>query len=304
MNNFTKAIFNGDFDESLSSDDDIMMMQLLAVQQQKIQALTLNQPTRHVVSYIQQVNEYFIQTHDAIGAPGLSSVQKMTTALRILQYSVPVDAVDEYIKIDKTTATTALNFFTRTIVAIYEGVYLRFTNEADVARLLQEGEQRGFPGISLNDITVLDKSHLFSELTRGRAFAANYTINNQAYTMGYYLANDIYSRWTTIVKTISQPQGLKRQLFARMQEACQKDVERAFRVLQARFNIVRVPVRGLSDDDLYYLMKMSIIFHNMVIEDERNILENQCSAALLQIDTTIPHVKCHTIQIRSMLNLY
>ena len=77
--------------------------------------------------------------------------------------------------------------------------------------------------------------------------------------MGYYLADGIYPRWAMIVKTISQPQDAKRQLFARMQEACRKDVKRAFGVLQARFNIVRVPARGWSDEDLYYIMKTSII---------------------------------------------
>ncbi|CAL5332635.1 unnamed protein product [Camellia sinensis] len=291
-----------------------------------------------ILHNIQQVNEYFIQTRDTTGAPGLSGIQKMTAALRILQYGVPADAVDEYIRIGESTAIAALNFFTRSIVATYEAVYLRSPNEADVARLLQEGEQRGFPGMlgsldcmhwrwdkcpsaqagaytghyhkptvvleavasydlwiwhaffgmpgSLNDIIVLDRSPLFAELTRGRAPAANYTINNHAYTMGYYLADGIYPRWATIVKTISQPQGAKRQLFARMQEACRKDVERAFGVLQARFNIVSVPTRGWSDEDLYYIMKTCIILHNMIIEDERDIPENERSAAQLETDTS------------------
>ncbi|XP_028110963.1 uncharacterized protein LOC114309433 [Camellia sinensis] len=139
---------------------------------------------------------------------------------------------------------------------------------------------------SLNDITVLDRSPSFAELTRGRAPTANYTINNHAYTIGYYLADDIYPRWATIVKTISQPQGAKRQLFARMQEACRKDAERAFGVLQAQFNIVSVPARGWSDEDLYYIMKTCIILHNMIIEDERNIPENERSAVQLETDTT------------------
>ncbi|XP_028096257.1 uncharacterized protein LOC114296181 [Camellia sinensis] len=172
---------------------------------------------------IQQVNEYFIQTCDATGALGLSGVQKMTAALWILQYGVPADAVDKYIRIDESTAISALNFFTRSIVATYEAIYLRSPNKANVARLLQEGEQCGFPGMS----------SLFAELTRERAPTANYTINNHAYTMGYYLADGIYPCWAMIVKTISQHQGAKRQLFARMHEACRKDVERAFRVLQA-----------------------------------------------------------------------
>lgn len=72
----------------------------------------------------------------------------------------------------------------------------------------------------------------------------------------------------------------------RMQEACRKDVEKAFGVLQARFNIVRVPTRGWSDEVLYYIMKTCIILHNMIIEDEHNIPENERSAAQLETDTS------------------
>ncbi|XP_028058248.1 uncharacterized protein LOC114262094 [Camellia sinensis] len=189
----------------------------------------------------------------------------MTIALRILQYGVPIDDVDEYIRIDETTAIVALNFFTRTIVAIYEGVYLKSPNESDVARLL---------------------SPLFSKLTRGRDPVANYTINNHAYTMGYYLVDGIYPHCTTIMKTISQPQGLKRQLFARIQEAFRRDIKRAFGVLRARFNIFRVPARGWNDENLYYIMKTCIILHNTIIENERNIPENKSSATLLETDIT------------------
>ncbi|XP_028122122.1 uncharacterized protein LOC114319309 [Camellia sinensis] len=326
MNNLTKAIFNGNFDESLLSDDAIIMMQLFAPQQQRIQTLSLNQPTIRVGSIsghryincvrvkgdeqiyrdyfadnpvypeeyfrrrfrmrrslfvsilhdIQQVNEYFIQSRDATGAFGLTGVQEITAALWILQYGVPADAVDKYIRSDESAAISALNFFTRSIVATYEAVYLRSLNEANIARLLQEGEQCGFLGMS----------SLFVELTRERAPTANYTINNHAYTMGYYLVDGIYPCWAMIMKTISQHQGTKRQLFARMHEAFRKDVERAFGVLQARFNILRVPVRGWSDEDLYYIMKMCIILHNMIIEDERDIPENKRSVAQLQIDTS------------------
>jgi hypothetical protein len=59
----------------------------------------------------------------------------------------------------------------------------------------------------------------------------------------YYLADGIYPPWSVFVKTISNPQNKKEAEFARMQEACRKDIERVFGVLQARFAIVRGPVR-------------------------------------------------------------
>ncbi|KAK3230329.1 hypothetical protein Dsin_002210 [Dipteronia sinensis] len=87
---------------------------------------------------------------------------------------------------------------------------------------------------SHNDINVLDRSNLFSKLVEGLALLANYTINGHTYNMGYCLADGIYSKWATLVQSISQPQGLKNKLFVTMQEACRKDIERAFMVLQAR----------------------------------------------------------------------
>ncbi|XP_050236726.1 uncharacterized protein LOC126686632 [Mercurialis annua] len=126
----------------------------------------------------------------------------------------------------------------------------------------------GMPG-SHNDINVLDRSHLFSELAEGRAPLANYTLNGHTYNIGYYLADGIYPKWATIVQSISQPQGLKNKFFTMRQEACRKDVERAFGVLQARFAIIRGPARFWSHKDLRSIMRTCIILHNMIIENER-----------------------------------
>ena len=80
---------------------------------------------------------------------------------------------------------------------------------------------------------MLERSHIFFELAQGRTPAVNYSINGHDYTMGYYLANGIYPKWLTFVKTILAPLGQKRKLFTKAQEAYMKDVERAFGVLQA-----------------------------------------------------------------------
>ena len=51
----------------------------------------------------------------------------------------------------------------------------------------------GLPG-SHNDINVLDRSSIFSELVERRAPAVNYSINGNDYTMGYYLVDGIYPK--------------------------------------------------------------------------------------------------------------
>ena len=72
------------------------------------------------------------------------------------------------------------------------------------------------------------------------------------------------------MKTIPAPQGGKRKLFAKVQEAYRKDVEHAFGVLQTRFAIVRGPARFFHLETLQKIMKVCIILHNMIVEDERD----------------------------------
>jgi hypothetical protein len=58
---------------------------------------------------------------------------------------------------------------------------------------------------SLNNITVLHRSPLFAKLPSGDTPAYNYKVNEHDYTMGYYLADEIYPSSVTFVKTIPTP---------------------------------------------------------------------------------------------------
>ncbi|OMO51847.1 Harbinger transposase-derived protein, plant [Corchorus capsularis] len=125
---------------------------------------------------------------------------------------------------------------------------------------------------SLRDaINVLEASHLFSNLAEGIAPPAHYVIQGKEYTTGYYLADNIYSKWSTLVQTIHDPRGPKKQLFVRMQEAYRKDLEHAFGVLQSRFAIVKGTTRFWKKEVLHDIMTACIIMHNMIIEDERDL---------------------------------
>jgi hypothetical protein len=130
----------------------------------------------------------------------------------------------------------------------------------------------GLPG-SLNDINVLHRSPLFAKISNGEAPRVNYNINGHNYSMGYYLADDIYPSWATMVKIIPEPRGNKNRYFATTQEAVRKDVERAFGVLQSCFAIVRGPARLWDEETLSDIMTACIIMHNMIVEDEGNNVE-------------------------------
>ncbi|XP_059627570.1 uncharacterized protein LOC132270403 [Cornus florida] len=125
------------------------------------------------------------------------------------------------------------------------------------------------PG-SYNDINVLDHSSVFNGIINGQLPPVNCVVNGHHYRMGYYLSDGIYPKWATLMQTIPHPTTTKEKLFAQRQEAARKDVERAFGILQIKWVITQGPVHYWEKDGLRLIMKTCIIFHNMIIEDERH----------------------------------
>ena len=126
----------------------------------------------------------------------------------------------------------------------------------------------GMPG-SCNDINILKRLPLFTKLANGEMPEVEFQANGKTYNMGYYLADEIFPKWSTFVKPLILPQGKKELDFHNAQAAPRKDVKRAFVILQAQFAIVRGPARFWDQETLWYIMTACVIMHNMIMENER-----------------------------------
>ena len=101
----------------------------------------------HIHSRVEATEPYFVQKRNAANILRLSSLQKMSAAIRILAYGVSADFMDEYLRIGVTTVIKSLKKFVKAVVSIFSEEYLRSPNDNDIARLLAVGQHRGFPGM-------------------------------------------------------------------------------------------------------------------------------------------------------------
>nr|XP_043639657.1 uncharacterized protein LOC122610763 [Erigeron canadensis] len=123
------------------------------------------------------------------------------------------------------------------------------------------------PAGSNNDINVLNESDLFDDLLENRAPKVEFSVNGDQFQKGYYLADGIYPERATLVKSFKCPLEPKTTKFKRYQEAARKDVERAFGVLQGRWQIIKQYARQYSMNKIKRIMLCCVIFHNMIVKD-------------------------------------
>ncbi|XP_048610413.1 uncharacterized protein LOC106395244 isoform X1 [Brassica napus] len=283
----------------------------------------MNKPLfMHIVDQLSNEVLYFREKKDGLGRISLSPLQKCTAAIRVLAYGSATDAVNEYLRLGETTTRLCVENFVEGIIYLFGDEYLRRPTPADLQRLLDVGEYRGFSGMigsidcmhwewkncptawkgqysrgsgkptivleavasydlwiwhaffgppgTLNDINVLDRSPVFDDIIKGEALNVTFSVNGREYHMPYYLTDGIYPKWATFIQSIPLPQGPQAVLFAQRQEAVRKDVERAFGVLQARFAIVKNPALFWDKVKIGKIMRVCIILHNMIVENERD----------------------------------
>ncbi|XP_071699446.1 uncharacterized protein [Rutidosis leptorrhynchoides] len=244
---------------------------------------------------------YFQQRPDARGVLGVSTILKVTTAIRQLAYGDSPDLFDEYLQISERTSRESLQNFTRCIIDLYGNVYMREPTEDDIRRLYQKHEElHGFSGM----LGSIDCMH-WAWGKCLNAWKGHFTRGDHSYPTIMLEAVASYDNWIwhayfgmagsnndlnvlnasplfDSLLTDTAPQGFssvvdaKRKYFTKKQSAARKDVERTFEILQGRWGILRQPARAYSVNKIKRIMYGCIILHNMINEDNGfNIVENK-----------------------------
>jgi hypothetical protein len=101
----------------------------------------------------------------------------------------------------------------------------------------------------------------------GMSWNVEFDLNGNHYTNGYYLVDGIYPDWASLIKSkglLLSDQATKN--FTKAQEGKRKEIERAFGILKARFQILAKPALQWYPGDLTTIIKTCIILHNMLVE--------------------------------------
>jgi hypothetical protein len=95
---------------------------------------------------VRQHDDYFRQKNDATGKIGLSTHQKVASALRLLTSGVSSMEHDDKYRMGASTGLESMKRFCFAVNALYEADALRHPTIDDINRLLDEGQDAGFPG--------------------------------------------------------------------------------------------------------------------------------------------------------------
>ena len=129
----------------------------------------------------------------------------------------------------------------------------------------------GYAG-TLNDINILNMSPLMDRILDGtfqelEKDLVPFKIGDEEFKRLYMLVDGIYPKWTRFVKAILQPVGSDETKFTSWQESARKDIDRAFGVLQCKFQCVARPIYLMELVHIRNMVTASLILHNMCVSD-------------------------------------
>ena len=123
----------------------------------------------------------------------------------------------------------------------------------------------GHPG-TMNDRTIWDQSSLLLSFLDGSFPNFPFSIAGEQFNQLWFLVDGIYPEASRFVLSIKQPNDPLAATYAKWQEGARKDVERAFGVLQRKFQVLRKPLENWFLEDITNIVLSCIVLHNMMVE--------------------------------------
>jgi hypothetical protein len=129
----------------------------------------------------------------------------------------------------------------------------------------------GYAG-TMNDLTILALSEFMSKLVDGsfsesESKVVPYQIGSEVFDAMYILVDGIYPQYTRFVKGLSEPVGSSEKKFTKWQHACRKDIERAFALLQGKWQCLARPMHQIDMGLIGSRVAACLILHNMCVSD-------------------------------------
>ena len=129
----------------------------------------------------------------------------------------------------------------------------------------------GYAG-TLNDINIFNLSPLLEMFMDGsfediEAEVVPYLLGNESFYKTFILVDGIYPRHSRFAKAIKEPITKREKLLTTFQEAARKDIERAFGVLQGKFQCLARPIQLMDLKLIGEMVACCLILHNMCVSD-------------------------------------
>jgi len=126
----------------------------------------------------------------------------------------------------------------------------------------------GSPGTN-NDINTWDQSPLLRSMLDGTMDELDFefTIGKETFSKLWFMVDGIYPELSQFVKTVAVPLNNNFQTnYAKWQEGARKMIERAFGILQRKFQFLCRPVEIFYREDIADIVDACLILHNMMVE--------------------------------------
>jgi len=98
---------------------------------------------------------FWVQRVNATGQPQAHPLQKLVAVFRVLAYGESYERADEYVRLSRSTISTAVKLFTEFMVDDFGPLYLRPPTRREIESILARNAERGLPGC----LGSLDCSH-------------------------------------------------------------------------------------------------------------------------------------------------